>query len=463
MVEVYADSPDRLPGGSSYRVLQGVLGDLVLRPWFDWVAINGVARGYFPLSRAWAAALASGGSFERFRAEVPAANLPRAPAIPALMLVEARRRSYQMAARAWDSAFFGAGEAGASDLGASGLVAAELERQAAAHGLMATRFAFLPVRRHLPAVRWQVAGPDEVAARHGPRLAGPKAAFPVPAIPEIEVSRPVLSAKGREFWLRYPAPVMGDKAWARVVEPERAADPPTLIFLHGIAMETEMWRGAGNMVGDLALDGIRVVAPEGPWHSRRRLAGWYGGEPAIGLGPLGFLDLFQAWISEIVVLIDWARRTSRGPVAIGGVSLGALTAQRAAVAAHAWPARLRPDALFLVATTGAILDVTHGGSLASAVNLAPQIEAVGWTVEKLAAWLPLLEPQAPPALPPERIVMVLGHSDDVTPAAGGLALARRWRLPEENVFAREQGHFSVSLGLLRDRAPLLRLGEILSG
>ncbi len=57
--------------------------------------------------------------------------------------------------------------------------------------------------------------------------------------------------------------------------------------------------------------------------------------------------------------------------------------------------------------------------------------------------------------------MVLGHSDDVTPTAGGLALAQRWGVPEPNLFARDQGHFSVSLGLLRDRAPLARIKEIL--
>ena len=84
------------------------------------------------------------------------------------------------------------------------------------------------------------------------------------------------------------------------------SDPPTLVFLHGISMETEMWRGGADMVSDLALEGVRIVKPEGPWHSRRRPPGWYGGEPAMGLGPLGFLDLFHAWIAEVAALIDWA-------------------------------------------------------------------------------------------------------------------------------------------------------------
>ena len=57
--------------------------------------------------------------------------------------------------------------------------------------------------------------------------------------------------------------------------------------------------------------------------------------------------------------------------------------------------------------------------------------------------------------------MLIGESDDLTQHEGGLALARDWGLPEANLFTRRQGHFSVSLGLLRDRAPLGRLAEVL--
>lgn len=455
MVEPYSDAPERLARDSRYRVLQSALGDLVLRPWFDWVALNSVARGYFPLSRAWAAALASGVDLTRFRKELGTVDLPRALAQPALTLVQNRRATYQAAASAWQSAFFGD-----VDPGDAALVEAETLRQEAAHQLMLTRFAFLPLRRRLPAVRWEVASPTEVEAAHGPRLAGPEAAYPAAPQPEVEISRPVLSAYGREYWLRYPSPSAGDTAWARVVEPEHAKDPPTFIFLHGIAMENEMWRGSADMVSELALEGIRVIKPEGPWHGRRRREGWYGGEPAIGLGPMGFLDLFRFWIAEVSVLVAWAKARGGAGVALGGVSLGALNAQRAATAANHWPARCRPDALMLVATSGAVMGVAHGGSLAHAVNLAPQIEAAGWSAGELLRWLPLLEPQGVPVMDPGRIVMVLGHADDVTPSPGGKALARRWQVPAANLFARHQGHFSVSLGILRDRAPLERLKEI---
>ena len=37
------------------------------------------------------------------------------------------------------------------------------------------------------------------------------------------------------------------------------------------------------------------------------------------------------------------------------------------------------------------------------------------------------------ALPPSRIVSVLGETDRWVPYDDGLAVARRWKLPEENI------------------------------
>ena len=88
------------------------------------------------------------------------------------------------------------------------------------------------------------------------------------------------------------------------------------------------WPYRGDPINALAASGVRVVRPEAPWHGLRRLAGSYSGEPVLAWGPLGLINLFAAWISEIGILIAWARRTSRGSIALGGVSLGALVAQR---------------------------------------------------------------------------------------------------------------------------------------
>ncbi|MBT5434311.1 MAG: hypothetical protein HOK83_11715, partial [Rhodospirillaceae bacterium] len=36
--------------------MTGPLGGLILRPWFDRLALAAMVKGYFPLSRLWAAA-----------------------------------------------------------------------------------------------------------------------------------------------------------------------------------------------------------------------------------------------------------------------------------------------------------------------------------------------------------------------------------------------------------------------
>ena len=117
--------------------------------------------------------------------------------------------------------------------------------------------------------------------------------------------------------------------------------------------------------------------------------------------------------------------------------------------------------MLLIATTGGLLEIAEESSLTRAVKLQPQIAEQGWDRAGLERILPLLQPQGPPAMGAERVVMLLGERDDVTKHAGGRALARRWALPEANLFERPQGHFSVSLGLQRDRAPMRRLFEVM--
>ncbi len=430
----------------------GFAANVVLRPWFDWVAVRAIAKWYLPLSRGWAAATVAGRDPERFFEALPGRDFDRGRIARFLRVVDRRRRSYEKAARAWEQAFFGPEAPSAEDL-----VEAELERHGKAHLFMATRAVFLPYRARLPAVKWDVARPDEVANLHGARLMNPELAFPAPAAADFTESRTVAGAHGPEHWLRFDSPVLGDSAWARVYELDEVRDPPTFIYLHGIGMENEMWRGGASPVGAMNSRGFRVICPEGPWHGRRRPPGLYGGEPVLARGPLGLLDLLQAWVGEVALLIGWARRTSRGPVVLGGVSLGALTSQIAASAAPDWPEILRPDALFLVATSGEMLDVATEGSLTRGVGLPGQLGAAGWSDFELSRWRPLLEPAPEPPLPPERIILLLGSSDDLTPYPGGVELGRAWRLPEANLFVRPQGHFSVSLGLLHDSEPLDRL------
>jgi pimeloyl-ACP methyl ester carboxylesterase len=453
-----SDTP-HLPAPAGGWLFRGPPAALWLRPWFDRLALAAVARWYLPLSRAWAAAVAAEGDPARFWAELPG-EPARVPGIEAaLALVERRRGQHLEREREWEAAFFGADAP--SD---AALVAAEHRRRRRAERLMLTRGAFAPLAAlgRAPQAKWALDDEAALSARHGHRLAGAAAAFPAPEAPEMRRSAIVPGPHGARFWLRYPAPSpeMGE-AWAHVHAPTGVADPPTVVFLHGICVEAEYWSEGWDPLPGLAARGLRVVRLEGPWHGRRRLAGHYGGEPALARGPGGFLALFEAWVAEAAATIAWARRTSAGPVALGGISLGALTSQLAAVAAHHWPDEMRPDVLMLVATTGDVAATLASGGLGKSLDMRSRLERAGWSEETIAPWMALAEPQGEPALPPERIIMALGDRDRVTPYAGGLALAERWRIPPQNRFIRPRGHFSTSLAIAERGGPLERLVEVL--
>jgi hypothetical protein len=59
-------------------------------------------------------------------------------------------------------------------------------------------------------------------------------------------------------------------------------------------------------------------------------------------------------------------------------------------------------------------------------------------------------------------VLMVGKRDDVTPAAGGHQLAGQWRIPKDNLFVRDRGHFSAAIGLGIDPAPYARMFDLLS-
>lgn len=433
-------------------------GRLLLRPWIDRLSLGLISHLYLPLSRAWAAALAGEGDLEAFRAATGGAVRAGAGLQRAIAAVGRSQDNYLAVEADWEAAYFGTGEAADARL-------SDLQRQrlAAAESLMLARRRFLGahLKQRFPAVLWQIAGPDEVEARHRARLRDPAAAFAPLEAAAIAESASLRRGADVLTWLRFPAP-RGDRAWARVASPAGVADPPTFIYLHGITIEAEMLRDGLDPTAPLLRQGIRVIRPEAPWHGRRRLAGSYGGEPLLGGGPLALLDFFRDWVAETSAWIAWARRSSRGPVAVGGISLGALTGQLVLTAARDWPAAQRPDAALLMAGSGDLMAMAYAGALPSALGLRPRLAAAGWDAAGLAPWLALLEPQGPPAVAPERILMLLGGADEVAPLETSLALARAWRLPAENVLLRpRQGHFTLDLGLLPDPGPLLALARLL--
>jgi len=450
-----------LPPPRDIPLLGSRSGNLLLRPWFDRVTLRWVTRLFFPLSRAWAAAAVAEGSERRFArwVGVRPADLPRGATTRLLKAVQRTRSDYLAARATWMEQFY----ADAPPTPDS-LASAESAREDAAHAYMAARLYALPIhlRQRLPGVAFAIREPETVAGEHGHRLDGPATRFPPPPAAAMRRTHPVKGAYGEVSWLGWPSPGGEDTAWARVYTPSDVSDPPTFIHLHGIGMEMEMWRAQHEPANALARDaGIRVVRPEGPWHGSRMMDGYHGGEPILAFAPSGYLTYLQTWVAETAQLIRWARATSNGPVLLGGLSLGALTAQIVGTVGAWWPAELRPDAMFLVATSGDMVDIGFEGAFAQGFGLAERLHAHGWTHEQLVGYRTLMEPQGPPVMPPERVVMLLGRKDIVTPYAGGLALARQWRLPSENVFVRNQGHFSAPLGLHQDAGPLHRAVEVL--
>jgi len=444
-------------------ILRGPIGDLLARPWLDKVSLSSIGRYLIPTSRLWAAAELAGTDIDRFLAEAglvepsPAklALLPQALALTARM-----GRRYRKAEAAWRAAFFPAD--GAEPADAARLKAIQARRGRTARDWMACRGLFLPfLPGGVRGVHFAIPAPQEMADRYGARMAGPGGlyALPVP-LPGVTESLGYDAGGRRWSWIRLDHDD-GSHGWARVGTPLGVENPVTVISLHGLAMELEMWNSRLGQAEDMLDPSIRVIQPEAPFHSRNRMAGRWGGEEFIATLPAGAVALFQKAFPEVAALTAWSRETSAAPVGLAGVSMGALTAQRLAVEAKAWPENLRPDALFLASTSEDLLEVATEGALGRLFGIHAAAEQAGWTVESLARWSPFLDPVGPSCLPPDRIVLALGTVDDVTPFDGGRQLAERWQVPDDNVFVRQVGHFSAPVSLYRDPAPVERFAMLL--
>ncbi len=448
-------------------LFRDAFADLLLRPWFDRATVDILGRWYFPLSRAWAAARDGDGTAETFATTLGLDDPPRWLTDPALARLKTLDAAHDAAQAAWEAGLFST-----APPPPAARRALEEARHEAAHRLMMGRGLFAPLHmaQAIPPVAFAIAPPEAVEAAHGGRLSDPATAFPPPAAAPWEVSAPVEEAEVTHQWLRRTAACPypdspDDRLRARVITPPDApTDAPTLVFAHGIGMEEEFWRGTAEPLRLLGEDGMRLVRAEGPWHSHRMARGLYGGEPVLGRGLMGLLDYMRGAVVEIGLLTAWARETSGGaPVAIGGISLGALTAQLAASVAHGWPEAMRPDAVFLVTPSASLTAVAYDGALTGALGVPDALAAAGWTRAAATRWRSLLEPMGPPACPADKVVMVLGEADRVTPYAEGRALAEAWGVPADGLFTHPRGHFTSSLGLGRDPAPFRRLASALRG
>jgi hypothetical protein len=122
---------------------------------------------------------------------------------------------------------------------------------------------------------------------------------------------------------------------------------------------------------------------------------------------------------------------------------------------------MQPDGALLLTTVDDVGRLEQASALTTGIGLTAALAAAGWTDNELARWHPLVATAASAALPPERIVMVLGRRDAVLPFSAGLDLARKWQVPPGNVFTAEGGHFSSQGAALLAREVKRRVSALL--
>ena len=452
--------PRHIASDRVMRFLRSPLSPFLTRPWLDRVILWVLEKWFFPLSRLWASARAAQGSVDDFCIEADIAPSPKRcdKAERILANFEHARVKNLMTEQVWQEYLFGNGEVTEQRL----LIAEEMRLDTRTEYLM-LRKQFRPFRKMIrQSIALRPPTPEETHQRY-PDQAAFDAAFALPEqFPEVEESRRIPVPNGQDYWIRFKSPSddMQDLAYARVHEPVGVKNPPTLIFGHGIFVEFDHLHNLIDEVAALTRMGIRVVRPEAPWHGRRVIPGHFGGERLLSTAPVGMIEFLAAQTREWAVWMDWCRKTSTGPVAIGGSSLGAQTAKSIAVRAKQWPKRLQPDALFMVTHCTHIAEAALDGALSDLWHLGDALRDRGWNKDLAREWLHKLDPEDTPVMPPEQIVSVMGSEDIVTPFASGEAHMDSWQVPQQNRFVYPRGHFTIPLGLIRDQEALRRLRSI---
>lgn len=448
-----------LPHTEVEQALRVALGRLLFGTWFDRAALLTLGTWVFPASRLWAAAELAGSDIAKLVEITPALHGVRLNRTMLQLSLDGLGRLREGAANGearWEDAFF--------DRGASqeALERAEAARLRSGRRYLAARVRFMGLARRarVPAVCWAIPTEAEAHEALSAALTSPQAAYAAPEPPAFLASCKLRKQSRTEYVIRADLPGSG-RLQARVFEPVGLSNPPTVIHCHGFGMEPDHINNAFDEFMPLVRAGVRLVRVTAPFHGVRRERGTWSGERFLSSVPVGAVRTLRCAVRELAVLIGWARASSDGPVALSGVSMGALTTQLAAVHMRHWPVSQRADALLLVGTSDRLDRIAFESTLTGALGLADALRAQGWTAESLRRFGSLTNPEGEPAIAPESIFVVLGTADDVTPFDGGVALAARWRVPAANQFHRPQGHFSLSQGLIPDNAPLLRFAEYL--
>jgi pimeloyl-ACP methyl ester carboxylesterase len=446
------------------RVMKSPLGKLIARPWFDRFAAYLLQNWFFPLSRLWAAARASGGDVDKFILQVPL-NLPtgrqRKKIQRALNHFERCRLKAFSTEKLWDDYYFGR-----VDVPANRLPIVEEMRLDFRTAYNLSRSSFVSLRKLVTtSVLMDPPTPEQIVERFGADGEKIEGLFKLKdEFPEVEKSRPLPTPAGQDFWIRFPSPsdTMNDLVYARVHEPVGVENPPTLLFGHGICVEFDHYRQLIDEVTDLTRMGIRVIRPEAPWHGRRVLPGHYGGEQLLSRIPASMFHFLSAQHHEWATIINWVRTIGDGAVALGGSSLGAQTAKSIAVRANDWPDHLKPDALLAITHSQHIYEAATKGSLSDIWNLGAALRQKGWHEDSETAWLEKLDPLGKPCMPGSHIISVIGDRDTVTPSKLALEQLDYWEVPKENRYHFDRGHFTIPLGMINDDSVLRAFAGILN-
>lgn len=404
-------------------------------------------------ARAWAAAGPSAGKTDMFFQELGIDGIvPSRPAKIASLLARTAelRQRQQNAQEQWEEALFHTH---------SFIESAERTRRDSAHAHWMDRWNYKSFARSysVSPIKILPVSPSETLRQIG----NPRFFVPPDFMPSIDRSPAMDMGDGvKVYWLRFSQD--GENVYAKVLAPtDETPSTPSLIYAHGLCMETEMLNIPDTVYKDWARTGIRLILPDAPGHNRRVKHGLYGGESFMVSPPLSGLCHFAKAAREFAILTAWAHGEGRGKVALGGISLGALSAQVAAQASLSWPKEMRPDAIFLVTSTAAVSRLGMDSAIAKIALLDRAMQS--WSEEELMKLASFIDADANPPLEPYQIVALFGRRDKVTPfLQGGEELIRKWQIPTNNLFVRDQGHFSAAFGFQANwMEPLGRLLEII--
>lgn len=235
---------------------------------------------------------------------------------------------------------------------------------------------------------------------------------------------------------RYATYTENRTAVAELYRPRRPGRG-TLLYLHGwMAPSFEM--EARYLFAPLVERwGVTLLALALPFHMDRRPAvSSFSGEFFISADLTRTLEALRQAVAETRALLAWMRSETDGPVALAGISLGAL------VAALALGGGAEPD-LTLLALTPA--DPAH--TLAEAPllrHVRAACRSNGVTPEQLDEWAPLVRPTAlRPGIPPERLFLVHGYDDRISFPEDVIELWQAWGRPPLAWY--RGGHFTILL------------------